>query len=165
MRRTLGLAWGLIGVLLSACALPPTGLQLAQQTAQDFNLDSRFGRSDLAMARVAAAEREEYALHHKAWGSAIRVADIEMAGVKPHGDADVDVFVHVSWYRMTEQDLKSTTIKQAWHSKTDSWQLTSETRLDGDLGLLGEQVVVQSPDAPLVRPQFPTIRLGQGSSE
>jgi hypothetical protein len=25
--------------------------------------------------------------------------------------------------------------------------------------------VVQSPDAPLVRPQFPTIRLGQGSSE
>jgi hypothetical protein len=160
MRRFL--APGSALVLLAACAMPPTGVQRAQQTAQDFNLDSRFGRSDLVLSRVEADAREEYAAHHKAWGTAVRVADIEMAGMKPHGDTDVDVFVHVAWYRMNEQELKQTTIKQHWHSKTDAWLLTSETRLDGDPGLLGEPVVQQEPSGPRAVPQFPTIHLGGG---
>jgi hypothetical protein len=150
---------------MAACAMPPTGVQRAQQTAQDFNLDSRFGRSDLVLSRVEPDSRDEYSAHHKAWGSAIRVADIEMAGMKPHGDADVDVFVHVAWYRMSEQELKQTTIKQHWHSKTDAWLLSSESRLDGDLGLLGEPVLLQAPSEPRPPPQFPTIHLGGGSGD
>jgi hypothetical protein len=149
---------------LSGCAMPPTPVQRAQQTAQDFNLDSRFGRNDLAMVRVDPDLRDEYAAHHKAWGSAIRVADIEMAGMKPKNDDDVDVFIHVAWYRMNEQELKQTTLKQHWHSKSDSWILTSEARLDGDVGLLGEPVVVQAPDAPRGPAQFPTIRLQGGAA-
>jgi hypothetical protein len=137
-------------------------VQRAQMTAQDFNVDSRFGRADLVLPRVDPAERDEYSAHHKFWGTAIRVADIEMAGMKPKGDDDVDVFVKVAWYRMNEQDLKQTTIKQHWHSKTDAWMLTSEVRLDGDLGLLGEPVVVESPGGPQPAPQFPTIRLTGG---
>lgn len=167
MRRLPRLAWALStalpALLATACgALPPTGVQRAQQTAQDFNLDSRFGRSDLVLPRVEPAERDEYAAHHRYWGTAIRVADIEMAGMKPHGDDDVDVFIKVAWYRMNEQELKMTTIKQHWHSKTDAWLLTAESRLDGDLGLLGEPVVVESPDGPRTPPQFPTIRLSGG---
>jgi hypothetical protein len=156
--------WGLGCVLVSACAMPPTGAQRAHQTAQDFNLDSRFGRNELVLPRVDPAARDEYALHHRAWGTGVRVADIEMMGMKPHGDADVDVFIHVSWYRMEEQDLRSTTLKQSWHSKSDAWMLVSEKRMDGDVGLLGEAIVVQSPDTPRSLPQFPTIRLGEGSN-
>jgi hypothetical protein len=160
----LGVA-GLGCCLLTACgALPPTGMQLAQQTAQEFNLDSRFGRAELAMARVAPAERDEYALHHRAWGGAIHVADVEMAGMKPHGDADIDVFVKVEWYRVEEQELRTTTLKQGWHGKTDGWVLVSEQRLDGDLGLLGDSIVVAAPPGPRQVPQFPTIRLGGGSA-
>ena len=158
------IGWGLGCVLVSACAMPPTGAQRAQQTAQDFNLDSRFGRNELVLPRVDPAARDEYTLHHRAWGTGVRVADIEMMGMKPHGDADVDVFIHVSWYRMEEQDLRSTTLKQSWHSKSDAWMLVSEKRMDGDLGLLGEAIVVQSPDTPRSSPQFPTIRLGEGSN-
>jgi hypothetical protein len=158
-----GLLVGVLGAsALAACALPPTGLQKAQQTAQDFNQDSRFGRSDLALSRVDSAVRDQYADHHKAWGTSVRVADIEMAGMKPHGDGDVDVFVHVAWYRMSEQDLKQTTLKQHWHSKTDAWLLTAEERLEGDPGLLGEPIVTQAPDAPRTPAQFPTIRIGGG---
>ena len=62
--------------LVGCGALPPTGLQRGQQTAQDFNMDARFGRSELVMNRIAPAEREEYALHHRAWGSGVRVADV-----------------------------------------------------------------------------------------
>lgn len=152
---------GLGCLLLAACAMPPTGAQRAQQTAQDFNLDARFGRNELTLARVEPAARDEYSLHHRAWGTGIRVADIELAGMKPHGDADVDVFVRVSWYRMEEQDLKSTTLEQSWHSDSDAWLLRAEKRIDGDMGLLGEAVVVQQPDTPRAPPQFPTIRLGE----
>jgi len=144
--------------------MPPTGVQRAQQTAQDFNVDSKFGRSDLILVRVEPDAREEYSNHHKGWGSSIRVADIEMAGMKPHGDADVDIFVHVAWYRMSEQDLHQTTIKQHWHSKTDAWLLADEVRLDGDLGLLNEPVLMQAPDVPRGPAQFPTIHLGGGGS-
>ena len=142
-----------------ACALPPTGVQRAHQTAQDFNLDSRFGRSDLVLTRVDDAARDEYAAHHKDWGTAVRVADLEMAGMKPQGDADVEVFVKVAWYRMNEQELKQTTLKQHWHSKTDAWLLTSEERSDGDPGLLGEPIVVQAPEARAPA-RFPTVRIG-----
>lgn len=157
---------GCLLLLLTACgALPPTGLQRGQQTAQDFNMDARFGRNELVMNRVAPAEREEYALHHKAWGSGVRVADVELVGIKPHGDADFDVFLRVSWYRMEEQDLKSTTLKQSWHQKTDDWLLASEQRLEGDLGLLGETVVVEQPAGPRAPAQYPTIRLGESAGD
>jgi hypothetical protein len=163
MRWFQGPSLGAVCATVAACAMPPTGVQRAQQTAQDFNLDSRFGRSDLALARVDTDLRDAYAAHHKAWGTAVRIADIEMAGMKPKGDADVDVFVHVAWYRMNEQDLKQTTLKQRWHSKTDAWLLTAEERADGDPGLLGEAIVTEVPDGPRTPPQFPTIRLGGGN--
>ena len=81
--------------VLAGCPMPTTGLAAAQQAAQDFNLDSRFGRNEMVLEQVAPAEREEYALHHKAWGTTIRVADVEIAGMKAHGDKDVDIVVHV----------------------------------------------------------------------
>ncbi len=156
MRSTLAL-----GVLLLAgCgALPPTGLQRAQQTAQDFNVDARFARKDAMVARIDEASRDEYALRHKSWGGNVRIADMEVGALKAHGDADVDVLVHVSWYRMDEQELRMTTLQQSWHSKADAWLLVSEKRVDGDVGLLGETVVMQAPAGPRPKAQFPTIRL------
>ncbi len=162
MRRFLAPGSSAALLLLAACAMPPTGVQRAQQVAQEFNTDSRFGRSDLVLGRVDPDERDEYSAHHKAWGTAVRVADIEMMGMKPHGDADVDVFIHVAWYRMNEQELKQTTLKQHWHSKTDAWLLTSESRLDGDPGLIGEPVVQQAPTEARPPTQFPTIHIGGG---
>jgi hypothetical protein len=146
--------------LLAACPAPTTGLAAAQQQAQTFNLDARFGRNELVLDQISPAEREEFALHHRAWGLAIRVADIELAGMKAHGDKDVDITVHVSWYRPEQQELRSTTLQQEWHSKTDGWQLVGEKRVDGDIGLLGEAIVIEAPSAPKTPSQFPTIRLG-----
>lgn len=145
--------------VLAGCPMPTTGLAAAQQAAQDFNLDSRFGRNEMVLEQVAVAEREEYALHHKAWGTTIRVADVEIAGMKAHGDKEVDIVVHVTWYRPEQQELESTTLKQGWHAKTNGWELVSEKRLDGDMGLLGETVVIEAPPAPRGPAQFPTVRL------
>jgi hypothetical protein len=146
--------------LLAACPAPTTGLAAAQQAAQTFNLDARFGRNELVLDQISPAAREEFSMRHRAWGQAIKVADIELAGMKAHGDKDVDFVVHVTWYRPEQQELRSTTLQQQWHSKTDGWELTGEKRMDGDIGLLGEAVVIEAPSGPKAPSQFPTIRLG-----
>ena len=160
MRPSFVCAFSVFAALLTGCSAPTTGLAQAQQTAQDFNLDARFGRNELVLDQIAPAEREEFALHHRAWGMAIRVADVELAGMKSHGDKNVDVIVHVSWYRPEQQELRNTTLQQQWRAKLGGWQLIGEKRVDGDIGLLGEAIVVQSPPELEQPSQFPTIRLG-----
>lgn len=145
--------------LLAGCPAPPNALARARQTAQEFNLDARFGRGELVLEKVAPAERDEFALHHRAWGTDVRLADVQLEGMKAEDEHVVDVFVRVAWYRPTEQELKQTTIKQRWHDKADDWQLVGEQRMDGDVGLLGEKVVYEAPSAPKPPAQFPTVRL------
>ncbi len=154
-------------VALAACgALPTTGLANAQQTAQNFNMDARFGRNEYVLDKVAPESRDEYMQHHRAWGTSIRVADVELGTMRPRpGEKDVDMLVHVAWYRPEQQELRSTTLKQTWHSKgVDTWQLVGESRVDGDYGLLGEAVFFAPSTAPHPPAQFPTIRLGDGES-
>jgi hypothetical protein len=161
MRPILVLA-AVLAPILAGCSslLPSQGIAKAQETAQAFNQDARFGRNELVLDQIAPAEREEFSMHHRAWGVAIRVADVELAGIKKRGDKDVDVVVHVSWYRPEQQELRSTTLTQTWHNKIDNWELVGEKRMDGDIGLLGESVVIQAPSEPKLPSQFPTIRLG-----
>ena len=66
---------------------------------------------------------------------------------------------------MDQQELKATTMKQSWHQRSDDWLLASEQRLEGDLGLLGETVVVEQPASPRPPAQFPTIRLGESAGD
>ncbi len=149
-------------VLLSACgALPASGIARAQQSAQEFNVDARFGRTEFVLDRVAPAEREEYTQHHRAWGNEVRVADVEIAGMKAKDDHEVKFFVRVAWYRADQEELRATTLEQTWRDKITDWELVGEKRLEGDVGLIGEPVVYAAPDAPKRPAQFPTVRLGE----
>ena len=144
---------------LAGCMMPPTPMMRAQEATQEFNLDLRFGRAESALEKVAPAARNDYAEHHRAWGSNVRIAELEVAGMHPKNDHDVDVIVNVEWYRPENQDLRTTTLKQSWHDQ-NGWQLVAETRTGGDVGLLGEQVVVERPAEPSAPAQFPTVRIG-----
>jgi hypothetical protein len=157
MRRTL--ARICVAAAAAACAPPAGPLASAQEAAQSLNLDARFGRTEIAMDSVAPDARAEYAAHHRGWGTTVRVADVELAGMRAHGEKDVDVLVRVAWYRPDEQELRNTTLKQGWRNK-NGWQLVTEQRLEGDVGLLGEQVVYEAPSAARAPAQFPTVRLG-----
>jgi hypothetical protein len=142
-----------------ACIMPPTPMAKAQETTQEFNSDMRFGRNETLLERVAPSARNDFAEHHRAWGTDVRIAELEVAGIRPKGDHDVEVLVHVAWYRPDQQDLRSTTVKQRWHDQ-NGWQLVAEERIEGDLGLLGERVVFERPPQPMTPAQFPTVRLG-----
>lgn len=156
-----------VGLLfLSGCAIvaPMSPSARAQETATELNVNSRFGRMELATEHVAPEQRELWVQRHKAWGGAIRVADYEMAGFKMKGDNDAETLVRVSWYRVEQGELRNTMLKQSWHSSKGTWQLVDEKSADGDVGLLGEPpppvAPGETPAAPKKAAQFPTIRLG-----
>jgi hypothetical protein len=148
----------MVALALTGCPAPPNSLARAQQTAQEFNLDSRLGHGELSLDRVAPDAREQYRAQHRAWGTSVRVVDVEILGMKAQGERDVQTLVRVAWYRPEDEELRSTTVEQSWSDKAAGWQLVLERRVEGEMGLLGEPVLYQSPDAR--RPtQFPTVRL------
>jgi hypothetical protein len=146
---------------LTACAAMPTAAGKAQETAQDLNLDTRFGRMELAVEKVAEREREAWLKRHKSWGGAIRIADTEIGGVRMRSQTEAVVTVRIAWYRLEEQELRMTALKQTYKDVDGVWRLAGETRTDGDLGLLGEPAPPPAPAvAQVKRAYYPTVRIG-----
>ena len=136
----------------------------AQEAATELNVNTRFGRMELAAERVAPAAREAFLARRRAWGGNVRVADYEMASFRMKGEADAETVVKVAWYRIDEGDLHVTMLKQNWHDFRGEWRLVNEQRAEGAIGLIGEPVTAE-PARPSSKKaaHFPTIRLGEGS--
>jgi hypothetical protein len=157
-----------VSLLVSGCALAGQSKPArAQEAALELNLNARFGRMELAVERVAPKARDAFMEKRRAWGTSIRVADYDMTGLKMlKGEEDCETVVRVAWFRASENDLRTTTLKQKWHDFKGDWKLTDETRIDGDIGLLGEpQAPPNAATATTARrAQFPTITLGSGNT-
>lgn len=168
LRRSLGLRhaalFAPLALALAGCPAvhqpPPVR---AQEAASELNLNTRFGRMELAAEHVAPKERDSFFARRKDWGGPVRIADYELAGLRMHGEESADVFVKVAWFRMNEQELRVSTLKQKWQTFGGEWKLVEEARSEGDVGLLGEHVPVRRAEEPK-RTQFPTIRLGEQES-
>lgn len=134
----------------------------AQEAATELNVNTRFGRMELAAERVAPAAREAFLARRKSWGGNVRVADYELASFRMKGETDAEMVVKVAWYRIDEGDLHITMLKQKWHDFRGDWRLVDEQRAEGDVGLIGEPVPAAEPARTGSKnAQFPTIRLGQ----
>jgi hypothetical protein len=138
---------------LSVCALAgcmPLGAPAQQisDIARDVNIATRFGRMDVAIEHTAEAHRSEFMRQRADWGKDLRILDVEISKLELKGVDAAEVFVDVGWVRMDEGLLRSTRVKQHWQNEGNDWQLDAEERLSGDVGLLGEKVVVLRPDAP-----------------
>jgi hypothetical protein len=157
-----------IEVMLLAALLPlaalgcptQTGPARAQEAANAMNMDSRFGRMELASEKVASQAKDQWMAHRAGWHGKVRIVDTELAGLKMDKEDEATFFVRVAWQRADEGDLRVTRLKQKWKDFRGSWQLVSEERLDGDVGLLGEVVERPQETEPKPKKQFPTIRIG-----
>lgn len=139
-----------------------------QEAAQELNVNARFGRMEMAAEHVAPTAKEQFFERRKAWGNRVRVADYEVAGMRlAKGEEDAEMVVKIAWYRVDEGDLHQTTLRQKWHDFKGAWKLTEESRIDGDIGLLGERIQQVAPSAQSGprHAQFPTIRLGGGATQ
>jgi hypothetical protein len=134
----------------------------AQEAATELNVNTRFGRMELAAEKVAPAARDAFLERRRSWGANIRVADYEMTGFRMmKGESDAEMLVKVAWYRIDQGDLRITVLKQKWHDFKGDWKLVEEARADGDLGLIGEPLPAPPPRTAPARPaHFPTIHLG-----
>jgi hypothetical protein len=139
----------LLGVgLLPACLPVPPPAQALSEIARDVNVATRFGRMDVAMEHLTKEHREEFSRQRADWGHEIRVLDVELAQLDVKNPKEAKVLVDVSWMRMDEGLLRSTRVTQNWENSGSGWELGAEERQGGDLGLLGEDVVVLHPVAP-----------------
>ena len=150
-------------VLTAACGGIGSPASHAQEAAQNIAENERFGRNELVLEKVAPGWRSEFIRTHAGWGGRITIADTELGGfhMTTEKSDDAEMSLRVTWYNATEEELRSTLLRQKWHSIKGDWLLTSEERVDGDIGLLNEKVVMQVPDAPPTRAQFPTVRIGE----
>ncbi len=147
MRAWLGRCLGAAS-LLAACMPAATSARKVSDVARDVNVATRFGRMDVAIEHTAEAHRPEFMRQRADWGKEIRILDVEITKLEMKDEDSAEVFVDVGWVRMSEGLLRSTRVKQDWRSEENDWQLAAEERLSGDLGLLGEPVVVLRPEAP-----------------
>ena len=166
MRKTALLAFA-SPMLLAACFTQPTGAARVQEAASEMNLNTRFGRMEIAAERVSTKGRAEFGRHRENWGGKVRVADAEITGMHLLGkeELEAEVTVKVAWYRADEGELRVTTLRQNWHDYKGDWKLDAEQRVDGDVGLIGEKMMIDAKSPPREHAQFPTIRLGTGSTE
>lgn len=141
-----GCVWAL--GLLAACHPAGERAQNVSDVARDLNVATRFGRMDVAIEHTAEGHRSEFIRQRADWGREIRILDVEIIRLDIKKEDSAEVFVDVGWVRMSEGLLRSTRVKQQWKSQEDDWQLDAEERLSGDIGLLGENVVVLHPEAP-----------------
>lgn len=134
--------------LLAACVPTQTSTRKVTDAARDMNVATRFGRMDVAIEHTAADHRSEFMRKRADWGKEIRILDVEITKLELKDEDRAEVFVDVGWVRMSEGLLRSTRVKQDWENGENDWQLAAEERLSGDLGLLGEPVVVLRPEVP-----------------
>lgn len=137
-----------LALALTACMGAMTPAQKLDDAVKETNEAARFGRTDLAVERVAPASRAAFAKRHRFWGADVRIVDVEYAGVEKMSESEAVILVGFGWFRPSEGTLRTTTIRQTWKNDrgTGPWFLTDEERVGGDLGLLGEAVTVVKPE-------------------
>jgi hypothetical protein len=99
------------------------------------NVATRFGRMDIALPYVAAEAQPQFARHHAAWGSTLRVVDLDLVGIRAMGPDAVAVDLVVTWHPVNEMTIRQSQITQRWLLEQDDWRMVEEQRVGGDPGL------------------------------
>jgi len=136
-----------LALATGGCISPPTAADRLTDAAYEMNMATRFGRMDVAMSFVGEKARKQFMNSHSGWGRGIRISDLEFAGLDMPGKDEATVLVHVSWQRIDESTLRTTSIKQKWRDmEKGGWLIVDEIRVGGEPGLLGEP-----RDAPVMQ--------------
>ncbi|WP_433930606.1 hypothetical protein AB3662_41700 [Sorangium cellulosum] len=123
---------------LASCGIAPSNSQRLTEAALEMNTATRFGRMDVALERVGSSARQDFMSRHAAWGTRLRVVDVEFGGFEMVQRDEAEVYLDVLWLRNDESTVRTTRIAQRWRDARGHWELIGEERRDGDVGLLGE---------------------------
>ena len=124
---------------LAGCWSPAAPAQRLTESAYEMNSATRWGRMDIAIDHVGDSAREAFGKQHARWGRSIRILDVEFSGMSlKNKGTEGEVVVAVTWQRLDEADVRTTSIAQRWVELRGRWSLLSEEEKGGDAGLLVE---------------------------
>jgi hypothetical protein len=145
---------------VSGCMLHRTSSERLVDAAQKLNVAARFGQMDTAAEHTSRTARPMFLERRQHWGDAIRVVDVNVAGLNLVDKEHAEVTVQYAWTRMDEGMLRATVVKQYWENPAlNGWRMEREQTLSGDVGLFGEPTPVTTP-APRGDVHFATKTLG-----
>jgi hypothetical protein len=156
--RRIAFAASLLGLV--GCIVPPSSSQRLTEAALDMNTATRFGRMDVALERVGAQARPEFVTRHAAWGTRLKVVDVEFGGFDMKKGDEAEVYLEVLWLLPDDTTVRSTRLAQRWVDQRGHWELVGEERKEGDSGLLGEPPPAQKPSESSGAAAFRPARIG-----
>lgn len=136
--RTTGLL--LTAAMLSGCPTPPTPRDKAGEAAEELNQAARWGRLDIALRHSSAKDKDAFLHRHARWNNGLRIVDTEMAGLAMNDPKSATVQVDVSWILDEDTNMRLTRLEQRWENDDGRWEMVSERRIGGALGLFGEKI-------------------------
>lgn len=116
--------------------------QTASENLRDavvgYNDALRFGRTDLALERVAPTLRTQFVGSHYRWGRALEITDYEVVNVEAAG-AELEhaaSYVTYGWVERGSVYVRETLVRQEWRKEGSQYVLIDERVVDGDAALL-----------------------------
>ena len=143
--------------------MPSAGARLGE-TATDYLVHLRFGRTGVLPTYEKPEAREKLAKLHGPLGSDRNVTDVEVLRVEAVEDRGT-VIAQLSWYSPGELMLRSSTVEQTWRkTSTGTWLVEDESVVAGDANFY-TPAVAPAERAPATKElgkgaRFPTVRLG-----
>lgn len=132
-------------VFVAACLSPSTPLQRLTDSAYDFNLATRFGRTDVALENVSRDEQASFSKRHETWGAQLRIVDSEVIEIARTDDGVAQVTVDIQWHRANESLIHATRLRQAWKDIGPRWVLEGELAVAGDAAIFERQDLGRAP--------------------
>ena len=162
--RTTWLQVCFVGVALAtfSCLGGQSRAGKLQDSAQNLNQATRFGRVDIASELVAIKAQPEFIKRHLAWGRDVRLIDLEVQGMSFRDKDTAMVLIMVGWQRLDDQELRVTQLTQTWRYGHDGWRLEEEEHADGAVGLFGEQPEAER-QVPRSDAHFRSVIIGNSS--
>jgi hypothetical protein len=146
--------------------MPSAGARLGE-TANDYLIHLRFGRTGVLPTYEKPEARERLAKLHGPLGSDRNVTDVEILRVDAAGERGT-VIAQLSWYSPSDLMLRSSTVEQKWlKTTTGTWLVEDESVVAGDTNFYAS--ATGTGGAPERAPaskelgkgaHFPTVRLG-----
>jgi hypothetical protein len=125
------------------------------ETAALFHDDLRWGRLPAAEASVDARLRAAFQQHHRPWGAAVRVVDLDVDAVRAAATTGA-LRVRVTWTAGGDStDVRESLVEEQWESTDGNWRLRAEAVVAGDPGLFATAATT-TPATPAVAAPAPT---------
>ncbi|MBS1121563.1 MAG: hypothetical protein H6Q90_3791 [Deltaproteobacteria bacterium] len=128
MTRTLAM---LVVATLAACGAAQRDADTLGDSIRSFNDGVRWGRYEVAAAKIPARERSQFVNDMDERSDDIKISDYEVVNVDARGPKAARVHLKLSWYRDSEGTLRETHALQTWERHGKLWFMVQEARVRG----------------------------------